>query len=257
MESVVEEENSLKERFPRYSTICCTVTAHRSYGLIVEIDEEFRGYIDLGHIAPTSTSGENWPRMGAEIRALVLGVTHDGRVRLDIRRDDLELADHAVDLPDAMSRWTAARHAEPGNTMAQRRFYESPDAAILLSWLVAGGGRGTSIDSVWGLVDDAPEEIRREVAKSLTRSALHGDPGLYPNMATLYTACGMDLSLDILNRLLTEESPSPEDLTALAASVTDRRILNVLKRWALDSADAALQKVGERLTTRTLGDGVT
>ncbi|MEU9337231.1 hypothetical protein AB0D49_29405 [Streptomyces sp. NPDC048290] len=167
----------LTQRFPRYSIVVSTVTAHRPYGLITRVAGEVPGYIDRGYLSTVPLPESAWPRVGEQRRALVLGVTNDGRLRLDMRKDDLDLVDRAVDLPEVMSRWWAARHAEAGDEAALHRFYQCDDSALLLAWLMRGYGRGNPVKCVEVVIETAPEGIRRRVAEELARDDLSGDPG--------------------------------------------------------------------------------
>lgn len=185
----------------------CTVSAHRHYGLIVEVEGRYRGFVDLHYIAQVPIAMDDWPRVGSHQRGLVLGETNDGRLRLDLRQDDLDLAEHAVDLTDVMSRWAEIRQAAPDDTPTLQKFYESPDAALLLNWLVTGNGRGTPTAFIWDLIGPSPEAIRRRVATALTAGALHGDQEASSAIAEAYRACGLNLSPDVLARLLTERPP--------------------------------------------------
>ncbi|MGW0601642.1 hypothetical protein ACWD11_31555 [Streptomyces sp. NPDC002776] len=245
----MQGRNDLAQRFPRYSTVQCTVMARRPYGLIVEVSGGFRGYVDLGYISRVPVPEDAWPRVGERRRALVLGVTHDERLRLDLRDDDLDLADRAVNLTEAMRRWTQARHAEPGDEAARQRFYESEDAALILAWLVKAKGRGTPMESVNALIKGAPEGVRRQIVATVTHDALSGNSDTASIISPLYRTCGLALSVTVLSDLLVEHPPSAESLTAFAHAITERPVIDCLKSWAMTSQDPGIQKVGRGLFT--------
>ncbi|MFD9193600.1 hypothetical protein ACFWCA_36030 [Streptomyces phaeochromogenes] len=238
------EKNELDERFPRYSRVQCIVTAHRSYGLIVEVERTVPGFVDLADISSPPVTAADWPDVGAERQTLVLGATNDGRLRLDMRQDDLQLADSAVDLPGAMARWSEARRAHPDDTGPRQSFYQSPDAALLLNWLIAGKGRGSPVESVLELISDAPLEVRQTIVTEQTGRALHGDPNATSIIAALSQACGMDVSTEVLKQLLTEQPPSAEHLAGLADALTGHPLTEPLRRWALASPNPEIRDIG-------------
>ncbi|MBJ6644731.1 hypothetical protein [Streptomyces sp. BSE7-9] len=252
---MMQTNGDLQERFPRYSTVNCTVTAHRSYGLIVAVEGDGPGFVDLGYISQIPVTTDAWPRVGEERRGVVLGVTNDGRLRLDIRDDDLALADRAVNLAEAMSRWSEARHAEPADTGARQRFYQSADTALLLAWLVRGKGRGSPMESLWALVGDAPEDVRRSVVATLTQDAFSGDQDAVDVLTALYRACGMALSTEVLRQMLIQQPPSAERLAMLAQAVADQPVIDSLRTWAMNSPDQEIRNVGERMPQRSSGEG--
>lgn len=240
--------------FPRFSLVGCIVSAHRDYGLIVEVEGRYRGFVDLDYIAHVPITMADWPRVGSHQRGLVLGETNDGRLRLDLRQDDLDLAEHAVDLTDVMSRWAEMRQAAPGDTQTLQKFYESPDAALLLSWLVTGSGRGTPMAFVWDLIGRSTEVIRRKVASALTVGALQGDREASSTIAEAYRACGLDLSLDVLARLLAERPPTAGNLTIFAEAVAEQAVLDLVTAWALTAPAPDIRDLGTRLSKPSSGE---
>ena len=249
----MRSDNSPEGAFPRYSLVGCVVSAHRDYGLIVEVEGQYRGFVDLDYISHVPITRDDWPRVGSENRGLVLGVTNDGRLRLDLRQDDLDLAERAVDLTDAMSRWAEVRQAVPGDAQTRQRLYKSPDAALLLSWLVAGRGRGAPMAFVWDLVGRSPETIRQEVATTLTERALHGDREASSTITEAYRACGPDLSLEVLARLMAQRPPTAENLTIFTGAMTEQSVLDQVTAWALAFPDPDIRELGERLSTHSSG----
>ncbi|MFE1801502.1 hypothetical protein ACFW9L_35810 [Streptomyces sp. NPDC059517] len=238
------EKHELEDRFPRYSRVECIVTAHRSYGLIVEVGSRFKGFVDLADISSSPVTAADWPEVGAERQTLVLGVTNDGRLRLDMRQDDLELADSAVDLPSAMARWSEALRAHPDESGPRQSFYQSPDSAQLLNWLIAGKGRGSPVESVLALISDAPLEVRQAIVTEQTGRALHGDLNAISIIAALGQVCGMDVFTEVLNHLLTERPPSAEHLGRLADALTGQPLTESLSSWALASPDHEIRDIG-------------
>lgn len=250
----MQTNGDLQERFPRYSTVTCTVTAHRSYGLIVAVEGDGPGFVDLGYISHNPVTADAWPHVGEERRGVVLGVTRDGRLRLDIRHDDLALADSAVNLAEAMSRWTEAQHAEPADTGARQTFYQSADAALLLAWLVRGKGRGSPMESLWALVSDAPEDVRRNVVATLTQDALSGDHDAADVLSALYRACGIALSTEVLRQLLIQQPPAADRLAMLAHAAADQPVIDCLRTWAMNSPDPEVRNLGESISQRPSGE---
>lgn len=169
---LMDADTSLAGAFPRYSLVDCVVSAHRPYGLIVAVARRYRGFVDLDHISHVPIAADDWPAVGSKQRGLVLGETNDGRLRLDLRKDDLHLAEHAVDFTHVMARWAEIRQGAPGDAQTRHRFFESPDAARLLAWLASGRSRGAPMALIWDLVGGSSEVIRREVAWRIWRSSL-------------------------------------------------------------------------------------
>jgi hypothetical protein len=94
----------------RYDVIPCTVTSHVRYGLIVTLDTGERGWIEDDRIRDDrSICRDQWPAVGTQLDAVVLGVLENGRVCLCSMPSYVEVIRHAFD-PDAAARaWSLTR----------------------------------------------------------------------------------------------------------------------------------------------------
>jgi predicted RNA-binding protein with RPS1 domain len=69
------------------------VVGHQHYGPVVLVDTGERGFVDSADVSDARpVPVDLWPAVGDRVRAVVLGVARDGRVRLSLRGLDESLA---------------------------------------------------------------------------------------------------------------------------------------------------------------------
>ena len=144
----------------KYAIVNCVVVSHQHYGLVVQSDAGRRGFVDRIDIADTATEAAEWPAVGDNIRGVVLGLTQDGRIRLSIRRMDIDLVESLHDPTQALREWQKIETARNNDPAIIEGFLQSSNARTLLRWALKRPPQ--SEDHVRALVvlEVAPEDIR-------------------------------------------------------------------------------------------------
>src|SRR5947209_8025121 len=95
----------------KYTAIECTVVGHQPYGLIVQSENDERGFIDSIEISDSPAARGEWPSKGQRLPCVVLGRTKDGRLRLSARQSDVMLVRTVDNVADALAEWQNIRDA--------------------------------------------------------------------------------------------------------------------------------------------------
>ncbi|WP_329787841.1 hypothetical protein V1227_24415 [Lentzea sp. DG1S-22] len=120
----------------RYDLLQATVTGHQAYGLVLSTEDGLRAFIEDAYVADGPINRDDWPEVGAELTAMVLGATRDERLRLSSRASDLELVRSVPDVSAAMGAWAEYRGTEPRSQAAADSFLATPGAAGVLEWVL-------------------------------------------------------------------------------------------------------------------------
>jgi hypothetical protein len=124
------EVNNLK----KYDVVDCIVTGTRAYGLVVQVSEAVRGFIDSADLIDDPSERGERHKEGDVLRCVVLGRSRDGRVRLSAKKIDVEFV-QAVDNPgSAFEVWVSACGDDRIGEDVARDFYQSRYARELLLW---------------------------------------------------------------------------------------------------------------------------
>lgn len=123
-------------RLAKLALVTGTVVRHWEHrGLVVRLtDSDQQGFVDSVDLHDIPGQCEAWPPVGAQVRALVLGYTRVGQLRLTMRPRDIALNDWTSDALRALDIWKVISVAGPDDAKAVAEFYRSPDAEPLLRW---------------------------------------------------------------------------------------------------------------------------
>ena len=139
----------------RYAVVDSTVVGHQRYGVLVRSDSGRPGFIDRADLADGPAPPHEWPAIGDRVRAVVLGPTRTGRLRLCTRPSYLALIGSVTDPAVALAEWVRA--ADPG---ARQEFYRSPNARPLLRWALRQPAGSPDRRRAEDLLAGAPPDLR-------------------------------------------------------------------------------------------------
>lgn len=148
---------------PRYTVVSCTVVDHQRYGLVIQSELGQRGFVDRAEISDGVISVDMWPKVGDQIRGVVLGYTNDGRIRISARPRDVTLIESLAEPMAAMEEWRAIKETSTRNVIARNYFYKSPNAPALLRWALRNPPSSADRNKALELLSTAPVQLRNQL----------------------------------------------------------------------------------------------
>jgi hypothetical protein len=147
----------------RYDVVVCGVSGHQPYGLVIQVGDGPRGYIDSADIADEPVSADRWPAVGEALPCVVLGYTRDGGVRACSSPSYVAFIEGVSDPHRAISTWTRVRDGGFNDPDDRAEFFASPDTVPILRWALRP--RADSLDRTRAseILGGAPEELARAV----------------------------------------------------------------------------------------------
>ncbi|MEV4116054.1 hypothetical protein [Nonomuraea sp. NPDC049695] len=155
---------------PKYSLVDAMVVGHRPYGLIIRSAAGERGFVDRSHIAHIRVEANAWPPVGEQVRGVVLGRAEDGRLRLDIRKMDVELIESLTDPKRALQEWTEVE------TSSAETYCRSLEGAIVLRWALRHPPRTVEHARAMALLAAVSTDARRVLENDDPESFSLRDP---------------------------------------------------------------------------------
>jgi hypothetical protein len=147
----------------RYALVECEVTAHQSYGLVFQVRNGLRGFVDKAEIADAPVTQAEWPSVGRHMACVVLGRSRDGRIRASMRSSDVQLARSVAD-PDRLLRdWIRIRDEGFIDVSERDTFFASSDAYPLLQWALGQRPGSRDRTRAMEIVSDAPGNLKRQL----------------------------------------------------------------------------------------------
>lgn len=129
--------NSPEYQLRKYAMVTGIIAEHKAYGLLLVLENGDEGFADSSDVADIPVSADDWPPVGESVRAVVLGPTRIGRVRLSLRRSDVEVVAALNDPEVEFRNWEALMADRSGNAIARDAFFASFSAVPLLRWALA------------------------------------------------------------------------------------------------------------------------
>jgi hypothetical protein len=136
------------------------VTNQPFYGVVVETDAGSPGYIDSEFIADVPLGRDEWPAVGARLRAMVLAGTR--RLALSARESDLVLVDSVHDICTVVREWQAVKVGIESPAVRER-FYRSAAALPMLRWANSRLPGTANRELAQELLCHAPAALRAEL----------------------------------------------------------------------------------------------
>lgn len=144
--------------FSRFDVVECTVVGHRHFGILVEADDGTPGFIDKAEVSDDYVDSTGWPLVGSRIRCVVLGHSHDGRIRVTSAPAHVELVNSLDDPQQALREWSSLKESHGAEVVAS--FYRSPNARALIAWGLKGVSGSSNRTLALELLAGAPESLR-------------------------------------------------------------------------------------------------
>jgi predicted RNA-binding protein with RPS1 domain len=156
------------DQFPKYAIVTCMVTSRPDFGIFVEeIGSRQAGFVDTTDMADSVDQFSGPPETGDNIRAVVLGRTRDGRLRLSMRPRDLKLVAALHDPEAAFLEWrNIERNLE--DRWIKEKFYGSPNAVALLDWALSHPTHSSAHKQATNLLSGAPAALHARLSRDMS-----------------------------------------------------------------------------------------